>query len=394
MKALVFVLVAWALVASAAYVVAAVRALRRRGAAAPAGAAGPPEPEPWGPGGVEPLGPPALLRPCAGAEPGLLERLLETGGACSVWFAVGASDPARRAVDDAQRILRARGVEARAVYTLSRGPNHKAAQLAEAVELVPRSFRALVCADSDVNLRGLRLASILEPGAAATWVPTVEELSSGSTLGDRASAAVLSMSFHAFPLLAEVDPGALVGKVFAIRREALEEVGGFAAVAARLGEDMELGRLLRLGGARVSSCTQVARADVRGRSLAAVVARFARWIAVVRAQRPALLPTYPLFFFPVPIVVPAMLLTFPAFPGPVLPAAAAVLLGTRLFLAWAGRRLTGSSSLGLAWGVLVADLVLALAFMRALLAREHSWRGRALTLRAGHLAEVAAVEPP
>lgn len=387
MKALVFVLVAWALLASAAYVVAAVRALRRqRGAPS----FGPPEPEPW----RDERGPLALLRPCAGSEPGLGERLLETGGATSVWFAVGANDPARSAVDDAQRILRARGVEAHAVYTHARGPNHKAAQLAEVVEVVPPSFRTLVCVDSDVDLRGLRVRTILDRGAAASWVPTVEIVSEASTFGDRASAAVLALSFHAFPLLAEVDPGALVGKVLAIRRDALVEVGGFASVSTRLGEDMELGRRLRRGGERVSASSQVARAEVRGRSLGAVVARFARWIAVVRAQRPVLLVGYPLFFFPVLLVLPAMLLTFPAWPGPMLPAAAAVLVGARLFLAWTGRRLAGATALGLTRGALLADLVLALAFCRALLTRVHSWRGRPLLLRAGHLANVAAGPPP
>ncbi|NOU32711.1 MAG: glycosyltransferase [Polyangiaceae bacterium] len=392
MKAVVFLLVAWALVASAAYVIAAVRALRRRRGAG-SSSAGPPEPEPWASAG-DAAGELALLRPCAGSEPGLRERLLETGGATSVWFAVGAGDPARSAVDDAQRILRARGIHARAVYTHGRGLNHKAAQLAEVVDVVPPSFRTLVCADSDVNLTGLRLGAILERGAAASWVPTVEELSPCSTTGDRASAAVLAMSFHAFPLLAEVDPGALVGKVFAIRREALEDVGGFAGVAARLGEDMELGRRLRHSGARVSASPQVARADVRGRSLAEVVLRFARWIAVVRAQRPALLPTYPLFFFPALLLVPSLLALSAAWPGLVLPSAAAILVGTRLFLAWTGRRVAGASSLRIARGALVADLVLALAFARALLTREHSWRGRSLLLRAGHLADAAAVERP
>lgn len=389
MKGLVFVLVAWALLASAAYVVAAVRALRRREHEVPPDP-GPPEPEPW----RETDEPLALLRPCAGAEPGLRERLLQTGGASSVWFAVGASDPARSAVDDAQRILLARGVRARVVYTQTQGPNHKAAQLAEAVDVVPASFAVLACVDSDVDLRGLRLGSVLERGAAASWVPTVEVVSHASTLGDRASAAVLALSFHAFPLLAEVDPGALVGKVLAIRRRALAEVGGFGAVATHLGEDMELGRRLRRQGDRVSACARVARARVEGRSVADVVARFARWIAVVRAQRPALLLTYPLFFFPVLLVVPAMLVTWRVSAGPLLPAAAMLLLGSRLFLAWAGRRLAGADALHLAGGALVADAVLALAFCKALLTREHTWRGRPLLLRAGQLAQSAAGPRP
>ncbi len=389
MRLFLFVLVAWALMASAAYVVAAVRALRRRSGARPS-RTGPPEPEPW----AGDRGPLALVRPCAGCEPGLSERLLETGGATSVWFAVGADDPARRAVDDAQRILRARGVDAHAVYTNVRGPNHKAAQLAAAIEAIPAAFAVLACVDSDVDLRGLRLRSVLDRDAAATWVPTVEHVSPASTVGDRASAAVLALSFHAFPLLAEVDPGALVGKVLVIRRGALVEVGGFAGLSAHLGEDMELGRRLRRSGARVSACTQVARAEVRGRSLGAVVARFARWIAVVRAQRPALLSTYPLFFFPVPLLSPALLVASFAWPGPTLPCAAALLIGARLLLAWTGRRLAGATSLGIVRGALLADVVLLLAFVRALFTREVAWRGRALHLRAGHLAEIAAGPPP
>ena len=53
-----------------------------------------------------------------------------------------------------------------------------------------------------------------------------------------------------------------------------------------------------------------------GRTFADVVARYARWITVIRAQRPHLLPSYPLLFAQLPLVL-ALVLAAVAHEGPI-----------------------------------------------------------------------------
>ncbi|HEU4409251.1 MAG TPA: glycosyltransferase [Polyangiaceae bacterium] len=363
----------WSLFLAAAVGVALARAL------GPARAAGAP-----------PAGPPPavlLVRPCAGAEPALARALLSSAAlgrvapGAEIVFAVaseadGAFPIARRVAER----LRSRGLSARTLVTRPEAPNAKSAQLAAAVEGAGAAL--LLFADSDVCLRegGLRelFAALEGPGVAAAWAPPVE-VAPARTLGDRASQALLGGSLHAFPLLAGLDPGGLVGKLFVVRREALDEVGGFNDLTHVLGEDMELARRLRSRGLGVRACRAPASSLARGRGLGAVVERYARWVQVIRVQRRALLPSYPLLFFATPLAVLLALAAAAVRPG-VAFAALGLALGARVAAAAGARRLVGrgGGALGLALDVVLADALLAAAFARALARRSVVWRGREL----------------
>jgi ceramide glucosyltransferase len=336
-----------------------------------------------------------LVRPCRGAESALRANLLsvaELRGAegLAVVFAVpDASDAAWPVALEAAQELRARGVDARAELTSTEGPNNKAAQLEVVCHRAPE--RALVVvADSDVDLTGVDLGAMLEPlrrteSVGATWVPPVEGRGLGArredpsgtpTLGDRLSAAVLSASLHAFPVLVGLDADGMVGKLFAIRREALRAVGGFGAFVSVLGEDVELARRVREAGFTVEALPFVARARVRGRSVSAVVGRFGRWLTVVRAQRPALLASYPLLFS---ATLPILLLGLALGPSTLTLAAAS----TTAFARWSVGRfasyVAGVRAPSFAW-MLAADVLLLCALVRALSTRTVEWRGRKLAI--------------
>ncbi len=256
-----------------------------------------------------------LLRPCAGAEPELARCLASwpshAGPAPRVIFAVGSPEDAALPVAEAAALrLRDRGVDATVLVTEARGPNHKAAQLAVAAGAAIRAD-VLVVADSDVDLEGLDLGAIVDPIAAddrvaACWAPPVEH-GAARTLGDRASQALLGASLHAFPLLARLDGGGMVGKLCALRATSLAAAGGFASLVDVLGEDMELARRFARRGEKVAVARVTARSLASGRTLVAVAARYARWIAVVRRQRPLLLASYPLLFAATPLISTAAL---------------------------------------------------------------------------------------
>jgi ceramide glucosyltransferase len=251
----------------------------------------------------------------------------------------------------------------------------------------------VVVVDSDVQLIGDELDALLDalgaPGVEAAWMPAVE--TSRETLGDRASAAVLDTSLHAFTLLSRLDGGGFVGKVMAVRHDALERVGGFGSLVRYLGEDVELGRRLRASGGATRVASGRAEARTSGRLVRDVIGRYARWIQVVRAQRPWLLATYPAIVAATPLLVAATLGTLAFDPGSAA-AALALALGSRALVAIVARR-RGARREGLVRlpaDALMADVLLLAAFVRALVGGPVSWRGRRLRWGDGELDQEAS----
>ncbi|MGK4007484.1 glycosyltransferase [Sorangium sp. So ce1036] len=388
---------AWALVVASVSAEAARRAVRR-GAGAPSPAAASPSPAA---GGLRVL----VVRPCAGHEPhlaralGSLARARLSAAARCVLAVADAGDGALPAASAAADALRASGIPAEVALTAPAGPNRKAGQLAAVIARQTAPFDVVLVADSDVDLEGVDLDALVAPLSDrarpapldAVWAPPVEVAEAGS-LGDRASAAVLGGSLHAFPLLAGLDPRGLVGKLFAVRAGALAGAGGFAALTAHLGEDMELSRRILARRGAVGAAPLVARSLASGRSLRDVIARYARWITVIRAQRPALLASYPALFFATPLIAALAALSAPVAAAPAL-LAVAIAVPSRVAVAAlaarvAGRRATLLSAAADAW---LADLVLGAAFLRALSTRTVVWRSGRFTIdRRGLLREAEA----
>ncbi len=343
-----------------------------------------------------------LVRPCAGLEPALLRSLssIATPPAdvrVSYRFAIGsASDPALPIVQAATASLRKVGVDAAWLITQADAPNHKAAQIEAVLANEPNDFDYLVVADSDVDLEPCNLEQLLapmisDPNVGAVWAPPIE-LAAASGTGDRASKALLSSSLHAFTILGALDSGSLVGKLFALDRSAVQSIGGFTPMTRVLGEDMEIGRRVREKKRTVRTAPFVAVSLKSGRSWQNVVQRYARWLAVIRAQRPHLLASYPLLFFSAPLLLILSALLFPFAPQLAV-ASAGVALAGRFVSAFAARRLAGIAlfSRSLFGDVVLADALLMHAFVRALFARTLTWRGRTLTIdRQGSLSEKAA----
>jgi ceramide glucosyltransferase len=325
-----------------------------------------------------------LVRALAGEEVGLARRLGETGGAALVIFAVGSRlDPAEPIAQRVAARLRARGVDATVFVTNAVGPNHKADQLARTLALPrARARQIVVVADADVELAHdavPRLVAALGD-FDAVWAPPVER-GRARTWGDRASHAVLDASLHSFPLLAGIDPHGLVGKLFAVRRSALDSVGGFGALTRYLGEDMELARRLRLAGRSVDVAPQLAIATAEDRSLRDVLARFARWLLVVRAQRALLLFSYPLLIAASPLLLTILAVAVARHDG-ALATVAGSGLAVRFGIACFARATAGLTiaPLAAALQMLGGDLVLLTALAMACTTRHVTWRGRRLVI--------------
>ena len=126
-----------------------------------------------------------------------------------------------------------------------------------------------------------------------------------------------------------------------------------------------------------------------GRRLPDIVARYARWLMVIRAQRPARLATYPLLLAATPLIALAAMVGLLAglpFAGWAL---ASILLTRSLVAAtarhWSGQ---GQQLHRLLVDALLADSVLLLAFGRAAFGpRRVHWRQRCLVLGPGGVLE-------
>ncbi len=338
-----------------------------------------------------------LIRPCAGVDPALrsnLESLRRAhwpeGVELEVTFSTGRAEDAAAPICDAvAEQLRAEGWRVHSLH----GPlprdlfNQKVGQLARAD--ASRESEIVINVDSDVDLSGFDFERLLAPFATsntgAVWAAPIEV--APQSPADFASAALLGASLHSFALLAGLDPAGFVGKCFAIRREALDDAGGFASFGDWLGEDMELGRRLVASGWVPRFAGLSVKSMAGGRDMAQVRDRYRRWFSVIRWQRPALLVGYPMLFFAaLPLMLAWMVLGVVGTPW--LGLGAAFVASWRIVIARRAARASRIAKPTLGPGgwllpALRADLLIARAFFACLRGDRVAWRGRELQLRRG-----------
>ncbi|MFO7565972.1 MAG: glycosyltransferase [Enhygromyxa sp.] len=335
-----------------------------------------------------------IVRPCAGAEPGLRDNLLSITEARStaelrlIMSVDSPDDGARPIAEEVAAHLRGLGFDARVEIHPPIGPNRKASMIAEILREHGRAHELVVNVDSNVDLANFELDALLAPvlgpdRVGVAWAPWVEHRGFAG-VGPRASEAVLGGSLTAFPLLCGIHPNGLVGKIWAARLDALAAAGGFGELASYLGEDLAMADRLRAAGWTIAVVPVLGRVRGGQPSLAQVIERIGRWMLVVRGQQPRLLPTYPLFFFATPMVCALALLG--AAGSPELAATALGLaVGARLLVTlaaryWSGR---GVRALPTLVDAVLSDSVLMLAWLRAVSRREVEWRGHRLRVEPG-----------
>jgi len=158
------------------------------------------------------------------------------------------------------------------------------------------------------------------------------------------------------------------GATIAIRREALQMIGGFEAIADQLADDYRLGELTRRQGLRTVLSDVVVETYVDEHSAAALVRHELRWLRTIRAVRPGGY-VFAFLTFGWPVVIVGCLLARWA------PAAVAMLAVTgaaRVLLHFAVRTLDTAL---LQWWVLpLNDLLGFLLWMWGFVSRRVHWR--------------------
>ncbi len=346
----------------------------------------------------------SIVRPCAGAPAWSATTLTASLSAMrdgdeTLLAVESEQDPAFAIAEQVAAAGRERGADVKVVLGGRALLNRKTARLERGAE--DADAEIIVVADDDVLLDARTLDALVDEVArhgGAAFCPPVEVGSDDAParIADASSAGVLGASPHCFAVLGALQSGStptFVGKLFAVRRDALAAIGGFAALGEVLGEDQAMCAALVAVGAPARMLAFPARSLAHGRSYGALVARYARWLTVVRLQRPWLLPSYPLLLASLPMVA-ALALVALATGAPTRAVALAVAspLVARWALAFAlGAKLGRGGSLARRWlEPFLADALLTVAWLRAVTRSDVQWRGRALRAEGGKLVAAEA----
>ncbi|MGB7548861.1 MAG: bacteriohopanetetrol glucosamine biosynthesis glycosyltransferase HpnI [Terracidiphilus sp.] len=244
----------------------------------------------------------SILKSLKGLDPGMLDAFRSHcrqtyAGEFELLFGVSSrDDPAAAAVEQLQREFPERAIQL--IECPARlGSNGKVSTLAQMAPHARYDF--LLINDSDITVGPRYLERVMgcfgaEPQAAKPVAPVglVTALYRGrahGTLASRLEALGIATDFQAGVLLSKMIEGGLrygLGSTLAVRREALERIGGFAVLVDHLADDYELGARVAQAGFRVALSAEVVETGVPAYGWRGFVDHQLRWARTVRDARP------------------------------------------------------------------------------------------------------------
>lgn len=205
-----------------------------------------------------------------------------------VVFAVASpSDPAIPVIEKLRADYPSRDIEL-VVDGRMYGPNYKVCNLINAFPLAKYDF--LIVCDSDIRVGEGYLREVCAPFADPAVGLVTSLYRSPGVKG--IATAVEAMGFTA-----EMVPNVMValrleglsfalGASMAVRREALEKIGGFPELVDYLADDYQLGNKVHRAGYRLELSDYYVESVMHPEGLAAVLSRQLRWARTMRVSRP------------------------------------------------------------------------------------------------------------
>ena len=346
-----------------------------------------------------------LLKPFDGVDPGMERNL---------WSYLSAAYPGERQVLFCTDRTNAPGIAVvRSVLRrLEREPQagvHAGLLLSERGETAPVNrkiwhlergwrqarHRILVSGDSGTRLEEETLPSLVAtllagPRRGLVWAPYTADRSGG--LGSRLTRLVFSASsinFLVIGLLHRIlrRPPFAAGGLFAVRREALDALGGFLSYTDQLAEDLDMARHLVEGGWEIAVSPWPVVQHPGHTSFAGFYRRMVRWAFIMWRYRDPLRIHFPLVVCALPLSLVTLPLAAVLYPDQALQFVlltvglwtARWVLGAVLLTAVSHRRLTAD----LLWGTPLVEMVLLVAYVRAAFMRSVRWRDQDLEVEEG-----------
>ena len=240
----------------------------------------------------------SILKSLKGLDPGMLDAFRSHcrqnyAGEFELLFGVSRmDDPAVAAVQQLQQEFPERAI--RLVECPERlGTNGKVSTL---VQLVPHARHDfLLVNDSDITVSPRYLERVMAhfaPAAPGQPVGLVTALYRGrahETLASRMESLGIATDFQAGVLLSKMIEGGLhygLGSTLAVRREALDKIGGFEALVDHLADDYELGARVAAAGYGVALSGEVVETAVPAYGWRGFADHQLRWARTVRDARP------------------------------------------------------------------------------------------------------------
>jgi ceramide glucosyltransferase len=239
----------------------------------------------------------SILKSLKGLDPGMLDAFRshcrqDYAGQYELLFGVASlSDPAVEAVR--QLIAEFPALSIQLVECPQRlGTNGKVSTLAQLAPHAKHDF--LLINDSDITVSPTYLERVMAcfAASASKEVGMVTALYRGrahQTLASRFEALGIATDFQAGVLLSKMIEGGLhygLGSTLAVRRSALDKIGGLATLVDHLADDYELGARIDAAGYRVVLSAEVVETSIPAYGWLGFVDHQLRWARTVRDARP------------------------------------------------------------------------------------------------------------
>lgn len=242
----------------------------------------------------------SILKPLRGVDPGMYEALVSHceqnySAEYEIVFGIAPDDAgARETVHRLQAQFPERNILL-VECPQSLGPNGKVSTLAQMLPFANHAF--LLVNDSDIFVPGDYLRRVMN-GFRPDDVGVVTAFYSGRCVANEHGRISLWSKLEALTVSTEFVPGALLavamegglqfalGGTLAIRRQVLEQFGGFASLADSLADDYEMGIRAIAAGYRVALAPETVQTAVPPYNLRGFVTHQLRWLRTVRDARP------------------------------------------------------------------------------------------------------------
>ena len=238
-----------------------------------------------------------ILKPVKGLDPGMIEAFRSHcnqnyAGNYELIFGAGTEDdPAVAAVH--QLIAEFPGPAIKLVLCPERlGTNGKVSNLIQMLPYAQHDF--LLINDSDIRVSPNYLARVMRQFAATEkrQVGMVTALYRGHaakwTLGSVLETLGIATDFQAGVLASRIVENGIhfgLGSTLAVRREALQAVGGLSPLVDQLADDYEMGARIDKAGYAIRLATEVVETSTPAYSLNGYISHQLRWARTVRDSR-------------------------------------------------------------------------------------------------------------
>jgi ceramide glucosyltransferase len=323
-----------------------------------------------------------ILKPLYGAEPRLVDNLAtflaqdHTGPVQLLCGVADARDPAVLAVE----VLRMRYPTARIDLVVDARRHGSNGKISNLVNMTPQiAHELVVLSDSDMAAPRDYLSTLVT-AAARPGVGVVTCLYRGrgdAGWASRLAAAGLSYRFLLDATFASSTGqigDACMGSTIALRREMLEQIGGFARFADVLADDHAIGQAVRATGRTIAIPPLLLTHACDEPTLAAVWRHDLRWAATVRQVTPPLGYAGAVITHPLPLALAGA-----AFHPVAGLTVALIAIAVRAFAAVTADRISGEETAPL-WWLPARDLMSFAVYLASYAARHVEWRGERLRM--------------